>query len=281
MKKLYFILLGALLAACFSTYFIPTLRGDLTPLSDEDAELRQTLIKHLEERKMDVCIFPISVELLIDRIKTGVEQPLHVGFDAEDCYFVCAYYNGPHEYENRLLCCPTEYTWMKCELPGELWETCYAGKLVVAFQINNSTFAQDILSEVQTVSSMIHFQRYTPEFHYGRNVKGVIPFDETFIYLNGSSEKDKIYYSVSDPAHDYANFSCVKQENNFYITIWLSRGYTGGDRYENDLQYEFGKYYDGLMEVMETGKYSVKYDSGSEYFYGLISIEDFVDIVKQ
>ena len=52
-----------------------------------------------------------------------------------------------------------------------------------------------------------------------------------------------------------------------------------GERYDYDLKWEFGEYYDALMEIVIEGRDS--YKSGETMYYnGLFAIEDFGEILR-
>lgn len=221
----------------------------------------------------------------INQMENHNMVPLHVEFDPLSYYFVCGYYNCTHKSANKIDCyysCADKYTWVKFESEKDIKEFYNDTELVVAFQLNRSSFVTDILSRDSKVSNMEHFQIYNPLFDNGLNTSAPITFDETFVYFDYdySTDKSIVYYSTSVKYNDWNTLPCVRLDNRFYITRFLYKTYPDRDRVDGeDRQTDFGEYYDDLIDKMQTDRYSVSYEDGSTTYYGTILIEDLVNVV--
>ena len=243
----------------------------------ENEGLISTLVEYLQNIFTAYDMPPTSFAIKIDDIKKG-DQPLLVQFNPKEYYFVCGYYNATHkysEYEDREFCCVTEYTWVKFENETDIQEYYSGKKFIVAFQINKSLLVKDILSDESTVPHMEHFQKYETLFENGKNVNASIDFDKTFIYLN-SSNKSEIYHSVNIFNHEWITLPCVEVEGELYITHKTHTVRENGNTTYVDLKEKFGEYYDALIEIMKTDKYSNTDKNGKTSHYGLFNIEEFV-----
>ena len=246
-----------------------------TVLGQESDELIATLIEHLEFLTYDVGFFSASLGFNIGRIKGGT-QPLLVEFDSSPCYYVCGYYIGAHEDENFDFCCAADYLWLRYEKAKDIREKYLGRTCIVTFQMSLASAVTDIRSESAAVSAFEHFAQVEPAFKGGYNTESFTDFSPVFIYLN-SSDNDKVYYTTTYRSNSI--LYCVKLENKIFIRtpIYLLR--SNGERYNYDLKQEFGNYYDALMNIMVTGRYSTS--SGKDTIcYGLFSLEDFADILK-
>ena len=92
-----------------------------------------------------------------------------------------------------------------------------------------------------------------------------------------------IYYSKDFYYHPISTISCVRLGDQDYLLFFLYSTMADGTIRETaDYTYDFGGYYDVLMSKMEKEKYRVTNDKEITLFYGVISIEDFVnEIVKR
>ena len=116
------------------------------------------------------------------------------------------------------------------------------------------------------------------------NVNEAVVFDKIYVYLN-SSDKAKVYdsWSSKTPYHPHITFDCVLIDNQYYIPQ-LTHYVINGIYYDmtDTIIFEYGNYYDTLMEIMILDKYSVdKNDDETSYYatsyYGLIDVNDFAD----
>ena len=256
----------------------PALEGEL----DKNSDLIVTLVNYLKEYWLQIEPLPNSLETQIDKIKNGT-KPLHVTFDSSDYYFVCGYYAGSHQYEKIMWCCPKEYTWKKYEKEDEIQEYDNGKACVVVFQMNRASSVTDILEET-TTHQMEHFQIYSPTFENGVNTKSSLVFDKTFIYLHNSG-KEVAYHSMSQYYNYFNVISCVDLDGQYYISVLLATLKEDAifDSQEallkDSIVYDFGEYYDALVGVIDTEKYRVYSLGGYTSYYGVISIEDFVNSV--
>ena len=259
---------------------IPT--GEL----DKNSDLVVALTAYLKQSvfEFEYNIFGISFSQKINGIKNGA-QPIHVAFDPTNYYFVGAYYNPTHEYSESLFCCAQEYTWIAYKNETEIQECYNDMKCIAAFQINRALTVTNLLPDGTTTPGMEHFQIYKSTFENGVNVGAPIVFDETFIYLNNfinHFDEDMIYHSKSAHHHSNQTIPCVNLDGRYYLPFYLYTIYTDGHRGEEKSYVNaFGEYYDALTSIMEKDKYSITKENGRTSFYGVISLEDFVNgVVK-
>ena len=243
-------------------------------------ELIDSLIDYLKMLYVDHELPDTSLSGKIDKIKRG-QQPLLVDFDPTNFYFVCGYYdgvteNGPLKYINS-----NEYTWVRFESADEIQENHEDKKFIVAFQINKALLVWDIASQKAILPRVEHFQMYDPVFENGVNTNTHVVFEKEFIYLNPSSA-ERIYLSPSAFTHQVVTIPCILLDNKYYITRVTFSIHSNGNTSEGNLKGDFGTYYDALITIMDTTKYSVTTTQGRTDYYGLIEINDFVDhILRQ
>lgn len=227
-----------------------------------------------------------SFEILMDKSKNSGVQPLHVKFDAENFYYVCAYYNPTHEhpeYEKYNYCCVGEYTWVKFDSPDQILDHYNDLGFVCAFQFNRTQFCKSLGSQGGIFKDMEHYQLYKPDFIQGLNVLGEIAFDQSFIYFS-ETQFETEYYTVAHPDHFWNTLHCVELDGQYYVPHYL---YTvnaeglAGELDTEDLKVNFGKYYDHVMSVMITDLYTLQDQSGNTNYYGLISVDEIENIIQQ
>ncbi len=240
-------------------------------------ELIDSLIDYLKMLYVNYELPDTSLSGKIDKIKFG-HQPLLVDFDPTNCYFVCGYYdgiteNGPCEYENS-----DEYTWVRFESADEIKDIHEDKNFIVAFQINKALLVRDIASKKAILPRIEHFQMYDPVFENGVNTNTHVVFEKEFIYLNPSSA-ERVYLSTSAVTHQVVAIPCIILDNEYYITRVAYSIHANGNKDEGYLKVDFGTYYDALMSIMDTTKYSVTTAQGRTDYYGLIDIDDFVNCV--
>lgn len=242
-------------------------------------ELIDSLIDYLKMLYVEYELPDTSLSIKIDNIKKG-QQPLLVDFDPDIFYFVCGYYdgvteNGPLKYRNS-----EEYTWVRFENQNEIKEIHEDKNFIVAFQINKALLVRDIASPQAIIPRIEHFQMYEPVFENGVNTNTHIVFEKEFIYLNPSSA-ERIYLSTSAFTHQVVTIPCILLDNKYYITRVTYSIHANGNKDEGYLKGDFGTYYDALISIMDTTKYSVTTAQGRTDYYGLIEINDFVNhIIK-
>lgn len=245
---------------------------DSNTLNDE---LIDSLVDYLQNLYVEYELPDTSLSGKIDKIKNG-QQPLFVDFDPTDFYFVCGYYdgiteNGPLKYRNS-----EEYTWVRFESTNEIKEIHGDKNFIVAFQINKALLVRDIASKKAIIPRIEHFQMYEPIFESGVNTNAHIIFEKEFIYLNPSNA-ERVYHSTSAFNHQVVTIPCILLDYEYYITRVTYSIHANGNKAEGNLKGDFGKYYDALISIMDTTKYSVTTTQGRTDYYGLIDIDDFVD----
>ena len=246
-----------------------------------NADLIAVLVEYLKNIYAAYDMLAPSYAITINDIKNG-DQPLLVQFNPEEFYFVCGYYNvTDDQLENEKIFYSNveEYIWVKFENANEIREFYKDKKFIVAFQINKSLFVKDILSDNVSVSNVEHFSIYETEFSEEYNINVAVNFEKSLIYLN-SSNKPCVYYSDSYIKHNLEILPCVELDGEYYISVWTHTVRENGDVTYSNLEAAFEKYYDDLIEIMQTDKYS---ETKSEYvhYYGLFDIEEFVDAVLE
>lgn len=241
-------------------------------------ELIDSLVDYLHDLAVLHEMPGTSLAIKIDQIKNEY-QPLLVDFDSNDFYYVCGYYDeitgiGPFQYENA-----DDFTWVKFESQDKIKETRGAEKFVVAFQINQALLVKDILSEKSIVPHVEHFQMYDPIFDKGVNINDSVVFEKTFIYLNPSSQSN-IYLASSAYNHDLVSISCIKSDSVYYVSHYMYSIYSSGEKSEDNLPVLFDQYYESLISVIQPTKSDTTNSWGTTYYYGLITIDDFVKIIN-
>lgn len=298
MKKiLSMLLLCSLLLACFAGCTVPkddeigsTAAPDGTDtmppvehgivLTQADHELVQAVITFLEECFLyQYDLLEDSLTARLDEIKHRA-QPLHVAVDPTSCYYVCGYYSSPEQEKNNYRHA-NEYTWVKYTDAHHIPNTYKGLEYVVAVQINPIAFANDLKNPNATVPTMQHMSFYETTFENGLNVADLVAIDLSFVYLNYNNKMGNLYISSEVPYHESTTVECIKHNGEYMIPVELyTKKADGTLGYQYRLEDEFGAYYDALMPLMKTGEYSVVNKYGTTVFYGLISLDDFAEVIK-
>ena len=254
-------------------------------LTNEDSDLISTLVDYLKKKLVHYDFVGLSLEEKINEIKNGEVQPLLIDVDPNNYYFVCCYYDSDRVdewsigYRNAL-----EYTWVKYESENSIKEKYNDKNLIYAFQLNKSLIAKNILSGDED-TKMDYFTTLSVEFVDGANVNPANVVSKTFIYLCKSID-NTIYYSYSIKGSSVDRIHCIKLDNQYYYTEMIGFtdpqiGYT--DYLENEsFMYNLGEYYDYMIKIMITDKYSKTFSENGVYYiehYGLFEINELVDEV--
>ena len=271
----------------------PENNQDVPPLAegelDKSGDLVSMLVAYLEQYYYKRYIDGISLTTKINEIKKDT-QPLLVAFDPNHYYYVAGYYNATHEYRENY-CCASEYTWIKYENEAEIQEFYNGMECVVAFQMNRTSTITDILSNETDVPDMEHFQIYQLTFENGSNTNVPIVFDQTFIYLNHfpwvrtlvEFNENTIYHCETIYYDSLITIPCVCIAGEYYLSFYLTTLETGAPfnieeiLSNGTLVSKFDDYYNTLISITDFEKYSVSYGKGNTHYYGVISIEDFVN----
>ncbi len=253
---------------------------------DKNSDLVATLVAYLEQYTTQYNIKGRSLAQQIDHIKNGI-QPLHIAFDPAEYYFVCGYYKPVEDHDELIYCCAKDYTWVGYKSETEIQEFYNGMKCAVVFQINMALTITDIVSNERAVPDIQHFQIFKPTFENGVNASEPIVFDETFIYLNYpdcylnqfSQSTSTMYYCNSIYYHSMNTIPCVYLNGEYYLAFSMYVVYNDGTRStEWDYTYDFGEYYDTLMNMLERDKYSI---AGNKHVsvYATISLKNFADVL--
>ena len=248
-----------------------------TVLWQESDELIATLVDYLHSFLTSYDMPDTSLAIKIDDIKDG-KQPLLLEFDPSDFYYVCGYYKGTPENESPEYRHTSDYLWLRYEKAEDIREKYRGRTCIAAFRINPAAKVSDIRSENAKVPTFEHFAMFDPSFKNGYHTGETVGFNERFIYLNAASDKKTVYYTTSAYNHNWITIPCIKLDGELYIETPIYRIRSDGERQNSDLEWEFGKYYDTLMRIMITDKYSVTLEQGTRY-YGLFLINEFVESV--
>ena len=255
---------------------------------DKNSDLIATLVAYLEQYLTDYDLIGRTFAQKVDDVKNGI-QPLHVAFDPSDYYFVCGYYNSSSEYGDIGYMSCDEYTWVGYKSETEIKEYYNDMKWAVVFQINKALTITDIVSNERQIPDMEHFQIIKPIFENGVNIAAPVEFDETFIYLNypncylnrSSQDASRMYYCKSIYYHPINTIPTVCLNEQYYITKELYTIYADGTRSDGNVISDFGKYYDTLVNIMDTTSYSVTDEKGRTNCYGLIEINAFLNCINE
>lgn len=249
-----------------------------TGVLDKSSELIVKLGTYLKQLSLVSTGQPaLTFSEKIDLIQNGA-QPIHVAFDSNNSYFVCAYFHSTHANETSLYCCTNEYTWVGYQSEKEILEYFNDLQCIVVFQINKALTVTNILDTAASTPNIEHFQIYKPTFENGVNIGTRVVFNKTFIYLNKSTS-DILYCSTSSRNHNNSTIPCIHHNKKHYLSFYLYTIYTNGEHgNEEDYTYSFGEYYKDLMALMK----KIEFNSLEETnCYGILSLEDFVNqIIK-
>lgn len=224
-----------------------------------------------------------SFAIKINKIKKDGAQPLHVKFDPNNYYYACAYYNPTHEnpdYEKFDFCCVNDYTWVKFDTADQITDQYQGLAFVCAFQVNRTAFCHDIGLTGGISTDMEHYAQYKPQFVNGSNVADAAVFDECFIYLN-SSDLKTVYCTVDRQYHNQIAMPCMEFDGQYYVPYYMHTKYADGTIGESDLEWHFGEYYEYVMSIMLTDKYTEQNRNGDTHYYGLISVEEIAKIISE
>ena len=254
--------------------------GKPTVLGEESSDLISSLIDYLESQHVDDDMLPTSFAIKIRESKEKGTQPLLVEFDPAKCYYVCGYYRGKDANDHESADSPNfaEYQWLRYEKEEDIRESYRGRTCVAAFRLNPASSVTDIRPGKKTVPAFEHFEKVAPVFEGGYNVGKSESFDRVFVYLN-STGKNRIYYTTRNVSNKHFTFRCIRLDGQIFIPVTMYRIEPTGERYDYDLKWEFGEYYDALMEIVIEGRDS--YKSGETMYYnGLFTIEDFGEILR-
>ncbi len=250
------------------------------PVDDKPSpyeDLISALTVFMDEDRMYINPAPSTMKLKFVLMLEG-QKPAIVEFDPLDYYFVCAYfYGGEDHYED--FCCMEQYTWVTFENAEDITETHEGKALIRAFQINRAKSCFDIMSDSDADYTIENFMVFDTSFTDGVNTNPALTIDKKIIRLF-SGDKDVYHCSYSVSHQRNLLFEYVELDGELYFRVYINQESTDGTFSEPYLDEQFGSYYDELMAVMITGKYSVEQSNGSIYHYGLVRISDAVSIVE-
>lgn len=241
---------------------------------DGTLKLDETLIgalsEYLREPSGDIMLYSLGDKLGL--CNSGY-TPLFVE-TGDEVYFVAVYSNetpenpeNPGDYVHY-----EEYTWVGLENATEIQESWNGEAFVAAFIVNPAKLCKNLKSG-ETDYKMEHFCFFRPKFKDGFALERENSFKYLAIQLTESSEK-QLYCSISSAFNNLYSIGCIELDGEYYVKQQISTRLADGTLYEHNLELAFGEYYDDLMGVMITGKYSVTTEPGDTHEYGLISVSD-------
>ena len=249
----------------------PTPGGDETPGERvSSSEMIEEVNEYLRKRNSEYNTGILSFCDKIARVKHGTRM-LHVKFDADNYYFVCAYYVANKGQKiDKSFKDPENYIWVKFDNESEIPEYYVDAECVAIVQINKTEICRDIISNENRVPNIEHIRALKPEFENGYNITPHMLIDDTFIYLN-DSDKNNIYYNTSKSVvHKNQTVPCIKLEGEYYMAHPI-----GDALNAEELSDQFGDYYDYLIDIMITDKYDAETCP-----YGLFRFENIANIFK-
>lgn len=283
MKKILSLLLlcALFLLSLSSCSFFGGGHAGPTELGEEDIGLIRSLSGYLSVYHSMCHEQPdTSIAIKINQIKKGY-QPLLVEFDTAVRYYVCGYYAETHSGETDTHCCSMNYTWVRYEKEGDIWENYHGKDFMVAFQLNPAVSVRDIRPVAESTPTFEHMMIYQPDFRRFYNAAPPIEYDTPYIYMNDFyyGRREHLRYAPSEDYADVANFPCVEIDGEVFITTPLSYVQSTGESGRYRVRNELGEYYDALNTIMVRDRYSVMDEKGVTRFYGLFSVEEFSEAV--
>ena len=120
-----------------------------------------------------------------------------------------------------------------------------------------------------------YYQIYKPLFtNNNYNVSSKIEFNKEFITI---TDFDNDLYFSNNIKESLEYFDIIKLNDKIYFMVFINKIIENEIISENNLNYEFGKYYNELMNIM----INVSISPENVYNYGLFEIEDIVNLIKK
>ena len=266
--------------ACGYTKYVDTpIYVSMCKNEDETLKLEEKLISTLSEFLRDFYISyeipSFSFEGKINLCKNGANA-IFATF-SDKCYYVAAYCIETHDHTEGFSCYD-KLTWVGFKNADQICEEWEEKTFVAAFQINPAELCMNILTNECDIV-MEHFAYYQPEFKDGTALVPEISFDRSFIIITESDNKN-IYYTSKASSHEPFSLDCTEIRGEYYINYLMNTQWNSGKFVEKDLKDDFGLYYEDLVKVMITDKYSETDDKKTSK-YGLFRMEDISTIITK
>jgi hypothetical protein len=155
-------------------------------------------------------------------------------------------------------------------------------KIAGAFVIWNVLSVTDITSEDEKVPNFIMYD-YVNFISEG-NVKVPDIPNRNFIYINRyetNISDETIYYNENLYTRRITTIDCYDIDNKDQLVFILYTLYTDGRRYDENLEAEFGEYYEEFMAIIDTERYNIVTEYGYTMYFGIITVDDFAKIIKE
>jgi hypothetical protein len=286
-KIISIILVSSLLLLCLSGCSI-FCNGDVNycpagktddRLVDKNSDLIKAIVSFMTEEDVDGNLPAPDLTYKINLIKQEGAELMEATFNAFDYYFVCAYSDN-HEISSERYDEKAEYSWYRFGSADEIPEYYNGKKCVLAFQINKASSVNNLLIN-EDAPNIEHFAVYEPEFKKGFNARSPIAFDETVIYINGvffdSANKNTVYLTTSSYFTPWATMPFVEFDGAKLLL--LRHDYETIE--EINLELVLGEYYDEFARFGRLDEYEIYLSDGSTFIYSLITLDDFVEVVKK
>ena len=256
---------------------------------EKDNELVKVLEEFLRNALTNYDRMPKTLEEKMNDIKNG-DRAYLVDYRSSSVYYVCAYSESDHEERYGPYCCVDGYVWVKYDNIEDVREIYKDKKIAASFQMNIASLVRDIISGEEGTVNIENFTQFYPKFENGALVNEQDAFEDIYVYIENireikESDSNDIYHSRFLSYNHICTIPCKNFDNKYYVTRQLYYIRSNGESdqaeiYEELKNYQFGKYYDALISVMDTDTYRITHeDAGITYVYGIVEIGDFVNCI--
>ena len=237
-----------------------------------DEEILKVLLNHLENLSVCYDLTPWDTEKQIKEIQGGM-TPLLVTFDSVSTYYIGVYFSGEHHlpdypYESGDYCCSNHYVWVRFDSFEEIERTYNNRDILTIFAIREVSSVSDIRSSDADVPEFVVYEMLYYYIFKDDEIQPPTLTEKSFIYLIDGNA-DTVYYNPGSHLKYFYRMSCILIDNEYYLI------------YPHDLEYlkyEFGEYYDTLNAISQS--YSEINSSGKEFYYIIIKVSDFAELLK-
>ncbi len=256
---------------------------DTIPLDSRLIDELSLFFKYIDAEYYLIDSF--TLEDKIEKIAEG-QNTYSVTFNPNEYYYACAYFDdnrlGNIDFTNSWSSAAfyvDKFTWVGFKNPNDISQYYNGEKFALSVQLNKSMSCENIISGNKTECRMEHFLKFDPVFENNFNTVAPINFDKAFVYSTSSKEDTIVFTSNDIWFYYFRGIPSVVIDNQCYITQFIYEIYQDGTRSDSDLRKQLGKYYDDIIDILITDKYSIEKNNRTEY-YGLIKIDDFARIIK-
>ncbi len=261
---------------------------------DGTVELADGLIKSLKQNSAALLstgivagayIYYADFSTHLDNLKFRKELRL-VKISSSDYYYAVAYYNSERD-SNEVHKDFDNFTWVGYKKASDITEYYNEQKIVVAVQVNRSSYYEDIVTEGEfDDTSVERYRKYNPEFKNGKNTADPILYKSTCFFTPTvlAPPIDGVCYEFELDLEMFTHdpqYKIIEIDGEIYMSHATHTVKADGKTSDVDLVKEFGDYYDTLMELMITDEYSETHEDNSVTHYGLFKIDDILNLIKE